>query len=63
MYLNFYKKWVNTDQSKTMHTHLFAKNRKLHKFAITYSNFEKKKYFRHASLCNVHVHQFSAKSG
>ena len=25
MYLNFYKKWVNIDQSKTMHTHLFAK--------------------------------------
>ena len=47
-----------------MHTHLFAKkNRKLHKFAITYNNFEKKKYFRHVSLCNVHVHQFSAKSG
>ena len=29
------------DQSKTVHTNLFAKNRKLHKFATTNSNFEK----------------------
>ena len=46
MYIHFYKKWVNIDQSKTMHTHLFANNRKLHKFAITYSNFEKKIIFQ-----------------
>ena len=32
------------DQSKTVHTNLFAKNRKLHKFATSNSNFEKKMY-------------------
>ena len=37
------------DQSKTVHTNLFAKNRKLHKFATTNSNLEKKIFFRHAS--------------
>ena len=35
---------------KTVHTHLFAQYRKLHKFATTNSNFEKKNNsFRHAS--------------
>ena len=33
------------DQSKTVHTNLFARNRKLHKFATINSNFEKKKNF------------------
>ena len=38
------------DQSKTVHTYLFSKNRKLHKFATTNSNFEKKhNFFRYAS--------------
>ena len=41
-----------------------TKNRKLHKFAITKSNFGKKiDSFRHASWYNVHVYKFSAKSG
>ena len=35
----------NVDQSKTVHTNLFANNRKLHKFATTNSNFEKKNLF------------------
>ena len=50
MYINFFAKsgWY-VDQSKTVHTNLFAKTRKLHKFATTNSNFEKKKIFRHAS--------------
>ena len=30
---------------KTVHTNLFAKNRKLHKFATTNSNFEKNRFF------------------
>ena len=34
---------------KTVHTNLFAKNYKLHKFATTNSNFEKIDYLRHAS--------------
>ena len=33
----------------TVHTNLFAQYRKLHKFATTNSNFEKKNSFRHAS--------------
>ena len=33
------------DQSKTVHTNLFAKNRKLRKFATTNGNFEKKNFF------------------
>ena len=45
MYINFLAKsgWY-VDQSKTVHTNLFAKNRKLHKFATTNSDFEKKMY-------------------
>ena len=39
------------------------KIRNLHKFATTNSNFEKKRLFRHASLYNVNVYQFLAKSG
>ena len=41
MYYQFLAKsgWY-VDQSKTVHTNLFAKNRKLHKFATTNSNFE-----------------------
>ena len=50
MYINFLAKsgWY-VDQSKTVHTNLFAKNCKLHKFATINSNFEKKNVFRHAS--------------
>ena len=39
------------------------KSRMLHKLATTNSNFEKKKYFGHASSYNVHVYQFSAELG
>ena len=44
---------------------LFAKSRKFHKFATTNRNLEKIDYFRHASSfkVDVHVYQFSAKSG
>ena len=35
----------------------------VHKFAAAKNNFEKIDHFRHASLGNVHVYQFSAKSG
>ena len=37
------------DQSKTMHTNIFAKNGKLHKFATTNNNFGKINSFGHAS--------------
>ena len=37
---------------KTVHTNLFAQYRKLHKFATTNSNFEKKTSFRH-----IHHHK------
>ena len=30
---------------KTVHTHIFANDRKLHKYATTYSNFLKINYF------------------
>ena len=42
MYINFLAKlgWY-VDQSKTVHTNLFAKNRKLHKFATTNSSLKK----------------------
>ena len=50
------------DQSKQC-THIYwQKNRKLHKFATTNSNFAKFDYFRHESSDNEHVYQFSAKS-
>ena len=48
---------------KTVHTNLFAKKGKLHKFVTSSSNFEKIDYFRRASSQNVHVYQFSSKSG
>ena len=40
MYINFKQNWVNRSVI-TVHTNLFAKNRKLHKFATTNTNFEK----------------------
>ena len=43
------------DPVKTVHTKLFAKIAKLHKFATINSNFKKSNYFRHASSYNVHV--------
>ena len=64
MYINFQQNRV-CRSVKTVHTNLFAKkNGKLHKFAtIPIVNFKKIISFRHASSCNVHVYQFSAKSG
>ena len=46
MYHQFLAKsgWY-VDQSKAVHTNLFAKNRKLYKFETTNSNFEKKTIF------------------
>ena len=62
MYIKFQQNWVSRSV-KTVHTNLFANNRKLYKFATTNSNFEKKDYSRHAPSCKVHVNQFSANSG
>ena len=49
MYINFQQNRV-CRSVKTVHTNLFTKNRKLHKFAATNSNFEKIDSFRHVSL-------------
>ena len=49
MYINFQQHLVGRS-IKTVHTNLFEKNLKLHKFATTNSKFEKIDYFRHASL-------------
>ena len=48
MHINFRQNQVSRSV-KTVHTNLFAKNCKLHKFATTNSDFEKIKSFRHAS--------------
>ena len=48
MYIDFQENRVNRSVI-TVHTNLFAENRKLHKFAPTNSNFEKINYFRHVS--------------
>ena len=58
MYI-FNKIWL-VNQSKTVHTNLFANNRKLHKFATTNSNLKIAYYLRHASPYNVHIYEFSA---
>ena len=42
MYIDFQQNRVCISV-KTVHTHLFAQYRKLHKFATTNSNFEKNK--------------------
>ena len=62
MYINFQKNRVNRSVI-TVHTILFAKNGKLHKFATNNSNFETINSLRHASSKSVHVYIFSAKSG
>ena len=48
MYIKFQQNRVSRSV-KTVHTHIFANDRKLHKFATTNSNFEKLNSFRHAS--------------
>ena len=59
MYINLQQNWVSTTV-KTVHTNLFAKSLKLHKYATTNSNFKKMDYFTNASSYKVHVCQFSA---
>ena len=46
---------------KLVHTNIFAKDHKLHKFATTHKNFFLINYFTQATSHNVHVYQFSAK--
>ena len=62
MYINFQQNRANRS-AITVHTNVFAKNRKLHKFATTNIIIFLINFFRHASSYNVHVYQFSAKSG
>ena len=45
---------------QTVHTNIFANNRKLHKFATTNNNLKTKQLFRNASSYNVHVNKFLA---
>ena len=49
MFINFQTNRVSRSV-KTVHTNLFAKKCKLHKFAILNSNFENIDYFRLAPL-------------
>ena len=62
MYINFQQNQVSRSL-KTVHTNIFANNRKLHKIATTNSNIAINYYFRNASSYNVRVYQFSANSG
>ena len=62
MYINFQQNQVSRSL-KTVHTNIFANNRKLHKIAATNSNIAKNNYFRNASSYIVRVYQFSANSG
>ena len=62
MYIEFQQYRVSSSVI-TVRTNIFAKNRKLPKFATTNRNIEKKRdYFRHASSYSVRVYQFSANS-
>ena len=62
MYINFQQNHVSRSL-KTVHTNIFANNRKLHKIATTNSNIKKNYSFKNASLYNVRVYQFSANLG
>ena len=62
MYINFQQNLVNRSVIIGLHKFIPQKS-KLHKLATTNNNFEKMDDFRHASLGNVQVYQFSAKSG
>ena len=57
MYFNFQQNRVKTQVI------MIIDSQKLRKLAITNNNFEKNDYFRYASSYNVHVCQFSEKSG
>ena len=61
-YFNFQQNWVSRSV-KTVHKKCICKNHKLHRFANTNSVFKEINYFRQASLYNVHVYLFLAKSG
>ena len=52
MYINFQQNQVSRSL-KTVHTNIFANNRKLHKIATTNGNIAKNNYFRNASSYNV----------
>ena len=54
VYINFQQSQVKT-QVMTVHTCLFAKNRKLHKFATTNNNFEKST-FSGMHHCKTYMH-------
>ena len=58
MYINFQQNRVSRSV-KTVHTILFAKNRKLHKFAATNSNFEKNllNMYHHKTYMNINFWQ------
>ena len=61
MSINFQQTRVNRSV-QTVHTNIFAKNRDLHKFATTYSNFEKNDYLdMHHRI--TYMYKFLAKSG
>ena len=62
MHINFQQNWVSRSV-KTVHTNLFAQYRKLHKFATPIVILKRINLFGHASSYNLHVYQFSAKSG
>ena len=64
MFINFQQNHVSRSV-KTVHTNIFANNRKLHTFATTNSDFKKNDsaYLRHASSYNIHVYQFLANQG
>ena len=62
MYIIFFSKIGLVDQSKSC-TQMYLQEFKLRKFATTNILEKKEDYFRHASSCNVHVYEFSAKSG
>ena len=51
MYIKFQQNRVSRSVKtvRKVHTHIFANDRKLHKFATTNRNFEKLKFFRHTS--------------
>ena len=55
MYINFQQNRVSRSV-KTVHTNIFANNRKLYEFATTNNNFLK------MTISDMHVYKFSAKS-
>ena len=58
MYIKFQQNRVSR-LIKTVHTHIFANDRKLHEFATINNNFEKINYFIHVSLYTTCISIFS----